>query len=393
MIDIRVPKLNNNDESYVLTEWLAGDGEPVQPDDLIVTIETSKASQDLTCGEAGVLRHLVPVGQSCKPGETIGKVFDPASPEAARPLQAVTPAADGRNDHADLVITAPARTLMESSGIGLDQVRGLGIKVVKRADIERLATAGPAAQRTLPAVQQAVAKTVIRSHATIPSAYSVVRVDVGAAQEEARRQARQLRKLAGLPELLVAAVSSLHSAFPLFFATQVDDYTARLSDEPHVGVTIDVGKGLFVPVVKDAARLSFAELAEVMTKFRRMAASGTFKESDLSGGNIVVTLHNEMDVVMAIPIIVPGMTCSLALAGTHSEPSASGARSVANIGLAYDHRFINGRDAIVFLQAVKKALESPAALINGTKTITQPDSPNGAAQVSAAAIDARGEPS
>ena len=64
-----------------------------------------------------------------------------------------------------------------------------------------------------------------------------------------------------------------------------------------------------------------------------------------------------------------------------------------NIGLAYDHRFINGRDAIVFLQAVKKALESPAALINGTKTITQPDSPNGAAQVSAAAIDARGEPS
>jgi 2-oxoglutarate dehydrogenase E2 component (dihydrolipoamide succinyltransferase) len=366
MIDIRIPKLNNNDESYVLTEWLVGDGEQVQPEDLIVTIETSKAAEDLTCGEAGVLRHLVPAGRSCAPGETIGKVFDPNSPEAARPLQAVTPSAQARDDDAELVITAPARALMERSGIGLDQVRGLGVKVIKQADIERL-TAAQAATRMMPAMQQAVAKTVVRSHATIPSAYSVVRVDVGAAEEEARRQARQLRKLAGLPELLVAAVSSLHSAFPLFFATPIDDYSARLSAEPHVGVTIDVGKGLFVPVVKNADRLSFAGLAEVITGFRLMAASGTFKESDLSGGNIVVTLHNEMDVVMAIPIISPGMTCALALAGTHSEPGDAGVRSVANIGLAYDHRFINGRDALVFLQAVKKALESPAALIKGTE--------------------------
>lgn len=364
MADIRVPKLNNQDDEYILSEWLVGDGEPVEPDDALATIETSKADADVICAEAGVLRHAIAAGASCAPGSMIGQVFEPGSPGLAETPRVARPDAADRGDDDGLIITAPARALMERSGVGLDVVRRLGVKVVRQADIERLADGGEASSiQELSAAQRAVAKTVIRSHATIPAAYTVVKVDVGAAQVEARRQARLVRKLLGLPELLVAVISSLHSAFPLFFASPMDEYTAQLSDEPNVGVTIDVGKGLYVPVVKNAAQLRLAEIAEVLTGFRLTAASGTFRADALTGGNMTITLHNEADIVLAIPIIQPGQTCALALAGTQREADAeAGTRAVANIGLAYDHRFINGRDAIIFLQAVKKALESPAIL-------------------------------
>lgn len=376
MPDIRVPKLNNNDDQYTLIEWIVADGRPVQPDDAVATVETSKTAEELVCAEPGILHHVMPVGSQCSPGDVIGHVAALGSPDFdeptghARPL----PATVSRSDDDGPVVTRPAQALIKQLGVDPEAVRTLGVKIVRAADVQRLAAARDdhAQAYTPPPAQQAVAKVVVRSHATIPAAYTAVKVDVGAAVEVARRQAKELRRLVGLPELLVAAVAALHPAFPLFFAEPIDESTLRLADEPHVGVTIDVGRGLYVPVVRNAARLTFAELAEALTGFRGAAVSGAFRERDLSGGNITVTLHGDPDITLAIPIVFPGQTCALALAGTQHEVSldpngAATTRTVANIGIAYDHRFVNGRDAVLFLQAVKKAVEAPETLIRTTR--------------------------
>ncbi|WP_431906810.1 2-oxo acid dehydrogenase subunit E2 [Nonomuraea jabiensis] len=208
--------------------------------------------------------------------------------------------------------------------------------------------------RGLSGNQRAVGRTVSLSHQTIPAAYTAIKVDVGKATAAARDLTKRLRKLVGLPDLLIAAVARLHHDFPLCFATLLDEGTAAVPDAPNVGVTIDLGTGLYVPVIRDAHNKGIEEIAGELAGFRRLAQRGGFRQEHFDGGNIVVTLHHDRDIVMAVPIVFPGQACALAL----TSPQREGERTVAVIGLAYDHRLVNGRDAVLFLQALKEALEA-----------------------------------
>lgn len=384
MADIRIPKLNNNDQTYTLVEWLAADDEPVKPGDAIATLETSKAAEDLVCDDAGVLWHVTPAGSECQPGDVIAQVVAPGTERTAEAqVGALAPAAADEAGADEPVITQAAQALADELSIGADQLRELDTKVVRAVDVEQLAAdtgadanagadaetgaASPDRTYRLPPVQQAVARTVRRSHQDIPAAYTVVKVEVGAAQAAARQLGIKFRKLVGLPELLIAAVASLYQEYPLFFAAPQDDDTMVLAEAAHVGLTIDADNGLFVPVVKNASARTIEDIAAAVGEFRLSASRGRFSEQDLSGGNISIALHRDPDVVFAIPLIFPGQTCCLALAGAQQElirdeEGNVTARTVTNIGLAYDHRFVNGAQALQFLQSIKAAVESPDGL-------------------------------
>ncbi|MFD0889671.1 2-oxo acid dehydrogenase subunit E2, partial [Streptosporangium algeriense] len=275
----------------------------------------------------------------------------------------------------DPVITDPARALIAELGITPEQIASLGLGVIRRADVERLAgltqePPAPAPQavpeetdeaerHALSRVQRAVARAVTTSHSTIPAAYTVVKFDVGPALERAKDLSRQVRRPVGLTELFVRAVAALHPEFPLFFAA-VDGDGARLSDAPRVGVTFDMGEGLYVPVVRETGTLK--EIADTLMRYRLAAAEGDFKERDLTGANIAVTLHTDADVILAVPLVFPGTVCALAITSPQpelvlGEDGTVTRRTVANIGLAYDHRLINGRDAALFLAALRMELQ------------------------------------
>ncbi len=392
MTEIRIPKLNNNDQTYTLVEWLTADEGPVQPGDALATLETSKAAEDLVCDESGLLWQAKQAGSECQPGDVIGWVVAPGTERTPDTQRAQAESAAQPESGADdgPLITRDAQALIDELAIGADQLRKLGNKVVRAADIRQLAAEDgsrdriadgerPAAEddssaRTykVPAVQQAVSRTVQFSHQSIPAAYTVVKVDVGAAQAAARQLGSQLKKLVGLPEFLIAAVAPLYEEYPLFFATPKDDRTMLLAEDSHVGLTIDAGSGLFVPVIKNASTRSIEEIAGIVAEFRLSASRGRFREQDLSGGNISIALHRDPDIVLAIPLIFPGQVCCLALAGAQQEAvvGAEGtvsARTVANIGLAYDHRYINGGQVLPFLQTIKEILESPERLSGAAK--------------------------
>lgn len=377
MAELRVPKLNNNDTEYLLVEWLAADGAQVAADDAVALVETSKAAEELAAGAVGVLRHRLRPGVWCRPDDVIaviGDVPDRASTDRASTdgassvpaaQDAVVRGAGQRSAVGETapLITAPAQALIDELGIGLDRVRALGVAVVRRADVERLA-ATPSRRETrgehrLSRVQRAVARSVELSRRTIPAAYAVVRMDLGPALEHARATTREIRRPVGLAEVFVQAVAGLHERFPLFFATvddaNVDGAAARalLSEVPNIGVTVDVGEGLYVPVVHDAASRTTKDIATTLMKHRLAATTGEFTEGDLSGANFVVTLHTEHGVVLAIPFVYPGTVCALAVPGPRDG-------TLADIGLAYDHRLINGRDAALFLNALKATVEALA---------------------------------
>jgi 2-oxoglutarate dehydrogenase E2 component (dihydrolipoamide succinyltransferase) len=285
---------------------------------------------------------------------------------------------------------------MEELGVGEDRVRALGRKVIRRDDVAALATAvqagatvvqegATAAQEgggdardggelVLSRTQTRIAEVVSRTHREVPAAYTVVKVDVEDALRLARELTPRLRTLIGLPELLVKAVAGLIGRFELLFATPIGPGRLRRAPTAHVGITMDAGNGLYVPVVHDATNRSLSQVSRTMMAHRLAAMRGGFHEADLAGSNIVVTLHNESTVTLAIPIVFPGQICALSLAATRREavPAGDGfeARHTVNLGLAYDHRYANGHDAILFLDAIRTALESPATLADDASATT-----------------------
>ncbi|MER5479393.1 2-oxo acid dehydrogenase subunit E2 [Streptomyces sp. NPDC002734] len=372
MAELSMPKLNNNDTDYVLTAWLVEDGEAVTEGQPVAEVETSKASQEVEAESAGTFRRLVREGARCLPGEVIAELVaegaQPALPRPAGPTASVAShasAASAARGAGGPPVTRPAQELADRLGVTAGQLATLDVAVVRTEDVQALADAqagspGPAPDVPAPAaeerpgvpltrVQQAVARAVELSHRTVPAAYTVVRMDLGPVLTRARELTREVRRPVGLAELFVQRVAALHADFPRFFSS-IDGTIAIPAEAPHIGVTVDLGEGLYVPCLHDAANLTLREIATRLTAYRIAATKGGFDERDLTGANFVITLHTDGDVVLAIPFVFPGTACALAV----TAPSDG---TQAHIGLAYDHRLINGRDAALFLKALKNSVE------------------------------------
>ncbi|WP_432862533.1 2-oxo acid dehydrogenase subunit E2 [Microbispora rosea] len=402
MTEFRVPKLNNNDTSYVLVEWLAEDGQEVRDGDPIVLLETSKATEEVEAPADGVLRRLLAEGAECEPGQVIARLLASADEPPAETTETPGAGSDGNpdgnpgepqastppGDVSGVIVTAPARELIEAHGIAMERVYALGRKVIRRTDVEELlgaqepspavaddataeddATAGDddAQWITLSRAQQRTAEVVERSRREIPAAFTAMNVDVTEVLSLARDLTRRLRTLVGLPEMVVKAAGGLLDRFPMFFAQPGPGPRARRAATADVGVTVDVGRGLFIPVVRDAGNRPLAEIAGDLVGFRKTALTGSFRERDLQGGAITLTLHTHDGIVFAVPIVFPGQTCALSLTAPRTEVVQDGpgfaVRKTATVGLAYDHRYINGRDAAEFLGELRTALESPARFL------------------------------
>ncbi|MEU8194083.1 2-oxo acid dehydrogenase subunit E2 [Microbispora amethystogenes] len=464
MTGFPVPKLNNNDTTYVLVEWLAEDGQAVRDGDPVVLLETSKATEEVVAPHDGVLRRLLAEGAECEPGQVIAHLLGPGDEAATEgPAGTVTstvagavagsattesagvdargpglpaepgdsvpggPGGAGAGDGSGVVVTMPARELIEAHGVAMERVYALGRKIIRRADVEELlggpssatpettatqettATNGDASGSALPSTagqanglpapalsaahsatdsalngaepdddaqwitlsraQQRTAEVVERSRREIPAAFTVMTVDVTEVLSLARDLTRRLRALVGLPEMVVKATGGLLDRFPVFFAEPAPGPRPRLrrAATADVGVTVDVGRGLFIPVVRDVGDRPLSEIAGDLAGFRKTALTGSFRESDLQGGNITLTLHTHDGIVHAVPIVFPGQTCALSLTAPRPEVVPDGAgfavRKTVAIGLAYDHRFVNGRDAAEFLGELRSALESPARFL------------------------------
>lgn len=386
MTEIRVPKLNSNDVSYLLVEWLAGEGERVDADTPVAVVETAKAAEELAAGTAGVLHRAVDAGAECGVGTVIGRVFA-GEPDRQRFL-AARPGKPSAADPASgqvggVVVTEPARALAAELGIAPARLTSLGVPVVRRADVLRLTAPDaapsslvdghtepsdvdgddPATILELPRGQAAVADAVRRSHALIPAAFTVVKVGVDDALAYGRAATRRVRALVGLPELTLAALGAVAADFPVFFATPIDGRTMRRATGAHVAVTVDVGTGLFLPVVRDCDRRDLGEIAADLMRLRQIAMRGRYRDTDLSDGTIVLSLNTDDGVLLTQPIVAPGTVCAVSLGAVQHEPvlhPATGTlrnRATVLLGAAYDHRYVNGGDAVRFLKAVAAALK------------------------------------
>ncbi|MGW0719745.1 2-oxo acid dehydrogenase subunit E2 [Streptomyces sp. NPDC002778] len=425
-----MPKLNSNDAVHLLAAWAVADGGKAVAGEPLLEVETSKALEEVPAPADGLLEQVAEPGREYPPGALLARLHPDeealaaargrtaagpetaraAGPETARAAAGVTAAAPG------LVVTQPARALLAELGIPESRARELGVPVVRRADVERLAAgtghpgadhetsttavqamvidesssrvSTPAAAVTdavpaadppgtvvtpLTRVQRAVAATVTVSHRTVPAAFTVVEADLTDALAAGWELSAAAGSLVGPAELTLAALAVRRAHDPACFASLTPDGTAtRLLPGAHIGVTFDVGAGLYVPVVRNADRAGLGEISRTLMTFRMAAVRGAFRESDLNGANITLTLHTEPGVVFAVPVVFPGQACALSLAAPRAVAVPDGAggfreRSLVQLGAAYDHRLVNGRDVTALLTGVRDLLQDPARLAEVTE--------------------------
>lgn len=301
---ITIPALNSNDADCVLIEWLVADGELVAAGTPVATVETSKASHDIEADQAGVLRHAREQGDPCGFGEAIG------------------------------YLEGTAKT-----------------------------TQGPYPEK----VQKGVAAAVTRSHSTIPAAFAAATVCLDPATDFLTQVSDADNADVDLPALLVKAIGALRHGFGDFFGSVSCD--ARLTPAPQadVGVTVDAGNGLFIPVVRDVERLSLPDVADEMVMLKMSAVTGGFTSAQLAGGAITLSVNLVDGITFVQPLILPPQAAMVSVGAPRQEVRlcADGtvlSSSVITVGLAHDHRVINGRAAALFLAALKEILEQPGQL-------------------------------
>jgi 2-oxoglutarate dehydrogenase E2 component (dihydrolipoamide succinyltransferase) len=373
--EIRLPRLNSNDTTYVLLEWLGEQAGPVRRGEPLALVETSKAVEELVAEADGVLHRIGAEGSEHPVGALVGLQFDTV--EALEAYLASPAAGQAGAETAGYTLTDAARELVERHHVPAAVLAGLGRAVIRARDVDAALPAPPGAGSEPPAPgagseppaaspvtrqQAAVAAIVTRSHREIPAAFTVLRVYVDRARELSRRISRERGIVVGLPEMLVRALALARTEHPQLYG----DGAAR-PDGPDIGVTVDVGTGLFIPVLRGAAGLPLDEIAETLMDFRKRAVRRMFREADLDGaGDLVLSLSHEPDVVVAQPIVFPGHAGMVSLGGALEELHLDGgtvrARTYVHIGLAYDHRRVNGREAVDFLRTVKALVEAPERL-------------------------------
>lgn len=427
-IELKVPEVGESITEVMIGTWKKGVGEQVAADDSVVEIESDKATVELPAPSAGVISQILKqAGEQATVGEVIGYLevigagtsepVAPAAPstlpqpqsvdvrrrEGSTMIGSVQPAASG----AGPVMPAAARVLGEA-GIPPQSVAGSGPggRVTKSdavaaasgpAQPAPAAASAPAPRPPAPAAPPLSGTTSLAVESTVERAeravlISPIRRRIAERLVEAQHEAALLTTF---NEVDMSAVMAVRKKFKDSFADRygvklgfmsffvraavealraVPQVNAEFRD-PHIiyrdycdiGIAVGGGKGLVVPVLRNAEQLNFAEIEQAIGDFARRAADNKLKLEELQGGTFTISNGGVYGSMMSTPIINPPQSGILGLHAIQERPIAVGGQVVIRpmmyLALTYDHRLVDGREAVTFLKRVKETIEDPTRLL------------------------------
>jgi 2-oxoglutarate dehydrogenase E2 component (dihydrolipoamide succinyltransferase) len=415
MTEIRVPTLGESVTEATIGRWFKHAGDSVTVDEPLVELETDKVTIEVPAPAAGVLAEiLVKDGETVAPGALLGQIKEgagapakpaatpaAASPPAAKPAPpppqpAPAPAA-AKAAPADAPLAPSVRKLAAESGISASTVPGSGKdgRVTKGDMLDAIARA---VQTPTPVAQPAAA---VQARAPSPpdDAAREERVRMSRLRQTIARRLKEAQNTAAMlttfNEVDMASVMALRAEYKDLFEKKhgvklgfmgffVRACVQALKDIPavnaeidgsdivyknyyHVGVAVGTEKGLVVPVVRDADRLSLGETEKKIADFGRRARDGTLTLEEMQGGTFTISNGGVYGSLMSTPILNAPQSGILGMHKIQERPmiveGAIKPRPMMYLALSYDHRIVDGREAVTFLVRVKELLEEPARLV------------------------------
>lgn len=415
MAEIIVPELGESISEGTITKWFVKEGDTINQGDVLLELETDKVNIEISAESSGVVSSIAKKdGDVVLVGEAIGaigastgapapaqaveqpKAQETAAPAAAAPAPAAAPAAVAVASAATVNASPAARKLAREQGIDLTQVQGKdGIGRVYPDDVRAHGVQAPASPTAAPAPAAPAPAAAAANDAkpTERKRMSRRRATIANRLVEAQRTAamlttfnevdmtaildlRKRRKQAffdknevnlGFMSFFTKAVVGALKQFPLLNA-EIDGEDIVVKKFYDIGIAVSAKEGLVVPVVRDADRLSFAEIEKNIGELAKKARANTLALSDLQGGSFTITNGGVFGSLLSTPILNTPQVGILGMHKIQIRPMAIDDVRMENrpmmyIALSYDHRIVDGSEAVRFLVTVKELLEDPEQLL------------------------------
>ena len=409
IVEVKVPQLSESVAEATLLQWKKLPGEAVAMDEILVEIETDKVVLEVPAPAAGVMAQLVKNdGESCVGDEVIAKIdtegVAKVSPLDVQAVPSAAPAAVAPGPAAAAAVAMPAAAkLMADNKLGAGSVPGTGKdgRVTKGDVLTALESAArPVAAapgttavtaKPLPAVaapvapvrgerpeqrvpmsrlRARVAERLLQSQATNAILTTFNEVNMAPVMEMRKRFQEKFEKEHGvkigfMSFFVKAAVGALKK-YPVINAS-VDGNDIVYHGYFDIGIAVGSPRGLVVPILRNADQMSFADIEKRIAEFGQKAKDGKLSLDDLSGGTFSISNGGVFGSMLSTPIINPPQSAILGVHATKDRAVVENGQVVVRpinyLAMSYDHRIIDGREAVLGLVAMKEALEDPARLL------------------------------
>ena len=405
-IEIKAPSFPESVADGTVATWHKKPGEAVKRDDLIVDIETDKVVLEVLAEADGVLGAIVAEeGATVLSNQVLGSIEEgsaaapaPAAAAAAAPAAASAPAAAPAAGGEDPIAAPAARQLAEENGINLASIKGTGKDgrvtkedVVAAVEAKKNAPAAAPAKAAAPAaaapvfaagdrtekrvpmtrVRATVAKRLVEAQSNMAMLTTFNEVDMTEVMALRSKYKDLFEKShngvrLGFMSFFVKAATEALKRFPAVNAS-IDGADIVYHGYADIGVAVSSDRGLVVPVLRNAELMSLAEIEGGIAGFGKKARDGKLTIDEMTGGTFTITNGGTFGSMMSTPIVNPPQAAILGMHNIIQRPMAINGQVVIRpmmyLALSYDHRLIDGKEAVTFLVTIKNLLEDPARLL------------------------------
>lgn len=387
-LEIKIPAVGESITSGLLSTWHKNDGDAVNAGEPLFTLETDKVSTEITAEKAGTLRVKVAAGAEVKIGEVVGTIEESTS---AKPEPAQTPddKSDGRTtrEHVEppaavmpktptvsmptpsspVAETGPAASAAPSIAAAVEAAnQSLAVVSENLAPV----TEGRSTRKKLSPLRRKIAAQLVMAQHTAAILTTFNEADMSAVMKLRSEMQESFTKEHGIKLgfmsfFIKATVSALKAVPSVNGRMEGDDFIQN--NYYDVGVAVGTERGLIVPVVRDADQKSFAQVERDLADYAKKARDGKIKIEDLSGGVFTISNGGIYGSLLSTPILNPPQSGILGMHKIQERPMAEKGQVVVRpmmyLALSYDHRVIDGKEAVTFLVRVKECIEQPARLL------------------------------
>jgi 2-oxoglutarate dehydrogenase E2 component (dihydrolipoamide succinyltransferase) len=406
-LDVKVPSPGESISEVRIAKWMVGNGDVVEKDQVIAEIDSDKATLELTAEAEGRISLLAEADVTVNVGDVVARIDTSVKAEAkAKVAGNGAQAEKGRKEQeqkpvaaaakpaatpaAEVKATPVAKAVMQDKGISGEQLKGSGPNGrIRKSDVEAYMAGGidagaslmngwggsrDSSRNKMSTLRKKVAERLVsvKNQTAMLSTFNEVDMSaVMAVREKYKDKFKEVHGTGlGFMSFFTKACTEALRLFPTVNA-QIDGEEIILHDYADIGIAVSSPKGLMVPVLRNAERMSLAQIEAEIKKLAVKARDGKLSIDEMTGGTFTITNGGVFGSMLSTPIINPPQSAILGMHNIVERPVAVNGkveiRPIMYVALSYDHRIIDGKESVSFLYKIKEMIEDPTKLVFGGK--------------------------